>query len=46
MLDRCPKCGGTAVYAMPPRFSTNDRFQKYRLMERGGSDGKNNNKAV
>jgi rRNA maturation protein Nop10 len=33
MKLKCPKCGNNAVLAAPPKYSTSDKFQKYRLEE-------------
>lgn len=42
LSNECPLCGGDSVYAIPPRYSERDRFQKYRLkMLRDDLDGKN-----
>ncbi|MGP6207316.1 nucleolar RNA-binding Nop10p family protein [Cuniculiplasma sp. SKW3] len=30
---KCPVCQGNTVLAGPPKYSTSDRFQKYRLEE-------------
>ena len=31
MEEDCPKCGGFADVALPPRYSPLDRFQRFRL---------------
>ncbi|MCL4345364.1 MAG: RNA-protein complex protein Nop10 [Candidatus Thermoplasmatota archaeon] len=33
LKDECPKCQKSTVVAGPPKYSTSDRFQKYRLEE-------------
>ena len=30
MKDECPKCGERTVSPLPPRFSPEDRYGKYR----------------
>ncbi|HKJ96753.1 MAG TPA: RNA-protein complex protein Nop10 [Thermoplasmataceae archaeon] len=43
LRNECPSCGGESMYAIPPKYSEKDRFQKYRLeMLRDDLDGKNN----
>ncbi len=43
LSEACPNCGGTSIYAIPPKYSEKDRFQKYRIRElKGDLDGKNN----
>lgn len=34
MKDVCDRCGNRTSQAIPQRYSENDRFQKYRIMER------------
>lgn len=36
MLAACPKCGGVAKSPMPPSFSPEDRYGKYRRMAKFG----------
>jgi H/ACA ribonucleoprotein complex subunit 3 len=31
MEEKCPKCGEPTVSTLPPRFSPQDRFGKYRI---------------
>ncbi|MEM0159142.1 MAG: RNA-protein complex protein Nop10 [Thermoplasmataceae archaeon] len=35
MKEICPNCMGNTVVALPPKFSPNDRFQRFRLKEVG-----------
>ncbi len=42
MKSVCDICGEETVMAIPPRYSPVDRFQKYRLKEKGELIGKNN----
>lgn len=43
LKTECPACGGESMYAIPPKYSEKDRFQKFRLEElRVDLDGKNN----
>lgn len=38
----CPACGADSMFAIPPRYSETDRFQKYRLrILRDDLNGKN-----
>ncbi|MFX1474504.1 MAG: nucleolar RNA-binding Nop10p family protein [Promethearchaeota archaeon] len=32
----CPHCGGSVVFAHPPRFSIDDRYGKYRRVMKKG----------
>jgi H/ACA ribonucleoprotein complex subunit 3 len=32
LKDACPKCGSAAYKTLPPRFSPEDRYGKYRRM--------------
>ncbi|MCL4327449.1 MAG: RNA-protein complex protein Nop10 [Candidatus Thermoplasmatota archaeon] len=41
--ETCPQCGGPTAMAVPPKFTPNDRFQKYRIKMRNETDGKNSN---
>jgi H/ACA ribonucleoprotein complex subunit 3 len=43
MEEKCPNCGGQTVMAIPPKFTPNDRFQKYRIKMRNEMDGKDSN---
>ena len=36
MKDACPKCGASAKSPMPPSFSPEDRYGKYRRMAKFG----------
>jgi len=36
MLAACPKCGGCTKSPMPPSFSPEDRYGKYRRMAKFG----------
>ena len=39
----CPVCGSQTYCALPPRYSPNDRFQRFRLEKiEAKKDGKNN----
>jgi H/ACA ribonucleoprotein complex subunit 3 len=39
----CPVCGSQTYCALPPRYSPNDRFQRFRLEKiEAKNDGKNN----
>jgi H/ACA ribonucleoprotein complex subunit 3 len=43
LSDSCPKCGRATVCPVPPRFSPDDRYGRYRretLKEEFGADGK------
>jgi len=42
----CPKCGSKTVQALPPRFSPEDKYGKYRLLTYygGNKDADGNNK--
>ncbi|MEM0129917.1 MAG: RNA-protein complex protein Nop10 [Thermoplasmatales archaeon] len=31
MNARCPVCGSATISSLPPRFSPQDRFGKYRM---------------
>lgn len=31
LKEECPKCGSFADVALPPRYSPQDRFQRFRL---------------
>lgn len=35
MREVCSVCGQRTSMAIPPKYSENDRFQKYRIMQRG-----------
>lgn len=39
---KCLRCGAPTVLAGPMKFSTNDKFQKFRLEEMEDEDGQNN----
>jgi H/ACA ribonucleoprotein complex subunit 3 len=32
--DRCPRCGGEVRVPHPPKFSPEDRYQKYRILQK------------
>lgn len=32
LKEKCPKCEGDTAYAIPPKFSIEDRYGKYRRM--------------
>ncbi len=43
LSEACPACGAKSVYALPPKYSERDRFQKFRIIElRDDLNGKNN----
>ncbi|MEM0155549.1 MAG: RNA-protein complex protein Nop10 [Thermoplasmataceae archaeon] len=47
MKETCPICGSHTEFAIPPKYSPSDRFQKYRLKLREAErNGKNNNKSI
>jgi H/ACA ribonucleoprotein complex subunit 3 len=29
--DKCPKCGNDTISSLPPRFSPEDKYGKYRI---------------
>lgn len=37
--DRCPYCGGRVQVAHPPKFSPDDKYLKYRMALKRGSNG-------
>lgn len=32
--DRCPRCGGEVAVPHPPKFSPEDKYQRYRLLQK------------
>ncbi|QRF76025.1 Ribosome biogenesis protein Nop10 [Thermoplasmatales archaeon] len=47
MKEICPVCGSGTEFALPPKYSPSDRFQKYRLkLMDGEKNGKDNNKSI
>lgn len=30
-LDKCPRCGGDLENVFPPKFSLQEKYQKYRI---------------
>lgn len=43
----CPTCGSGTEYALPPKYSPSDRFQKYRLeLREAKNHGKNSDKPI
>ncbi len=32
--DRCPRCGGSVKVPHPPKFSPEDKYQKYRILQK------------
>ena len=45
--ETCGKCDSITDVALPPRYSPVDRFQKYRIvMKEGSNDGKDHNKSI
>ncbi len=32
--ERCPRCGGPVKVPHPPKFSPEDKYQRYRILQR------------
>ena len=32
--DKCPRCGGPVRVPHPPKFSPEDKYQKYRILKK------------
>ncbi|MCX8137410.1 RNA-protein complex protein Nop10 [Pyrobaculum aerophilum] len=32
--DKCPRCGGAVRVPHPPKFSPEDKYQKYRILQK------------
>ncbi|MDD3263573.1 MAG: nucleolar RNA-binding Nop10p family protein [Candidatus Nanoarchaeia archaeon] len=38
LKDKCPKCGNNTILNVPPKFSIEDKYAKYRRQENNLSD--------
>jgi H/ACA ribonucleoprotein complex subunit 3 len=32
--ERCPRCGGSVKVPHPPKFSPEDKYQRYRILQK------------